>query len=96
MRAARQQDVLREAKAQVSSGKLFSQRRKLLRIFGRYAETDKGLRSPSQVLTLLKLALFSANKPVGPGPVPGDHPADPNDTYLRYKPEELQAAVQRS
>ncbi len=94
VRAARQQDVLREAKAQVSSGKLFSQRRKLLRIFGRYAETDKGLRSPTQVLTLLKLALFSANKPVAQIQFPAIIPADPNDTYLRYKPEALQAAVQ--
>jgi LCP family protein required for cell wall assembly len=94
VRAARQQDVLREAKAQVSSGKLFSQRRKLVRIFGRYSETDKGLRSPRQVLTLLKLALFAANKPVAQVQFPAIIPDNPNDTYLRYRPEKLQAAVQ--
>jgi polyisoprenyl-teichoic acid--peptidoglycan teichoic acid transferase len=94
VRAARQQDILREAKAQISSGKLFSQRRKLVRIFGKYSETDKSLRSSRQVLRLLKLALFSARKPVAQVEFPAIIPDDPSNTYLGYKPEALRTAVQ--
>ena len=94
VRAARQQDFLRQAKAQISAGKLFSQHRKLLRIFGKYAETDKSLRSSRQILRLLTLALFSAKKPIAQVEFPAIIPDNPNDTYLRYKPEKLRAAVQ--
>jgi polyisoprenyl-teichoic acid--peptidoglycan teichoic acid transferase len=93
VRAARQQDVLRQAKAQVKTSSLISKRRKLLRIFGSYSQTDKGLRSSRQVLRLLKLALFSANKPVNQVQFPAIISPDPKDTYLRFKQEELDKAV---
>jgi LCP family protein required for cell wall assembly len=94
VRAARQQDVLRQAKAQVKTSSLISKRRKLLRIFGSYAQADKSLRKSRQVIGLLKLALFSANKPVNQVQFPAIISPDPKDTYLRFKQEELDKAVQ--
>ncbi|MEY2517556.1 MAG: polyisoprenyl-teichoic acid--peptidoglycan teichoic acid transferase, partial [bacterium] len=40
VRAARQQEFLRQAKEQIGLGKLFGDRRTLLKIFGRYTQTD--------------------------------------------------------
>ena len=40
VRAARQQEFLRQAKEQIGLGKLFGDRKELLRIFGRYTQTD--------------------------------------------------------
>src|SRR3954447_21959828 len=57
VRSARQQDFIRQAKQQVGVGKLINDRDKLVRIFGRYTSSD--IRSRSEVLRLLKLAVFS-------------------------------------
>ena len=51
IRAARQQDFLRQAKDQIGLGRLFGDRKELLRIFGRYTDTD--LHSNSAILRLL-------------------------------------------
>jgi LCP family protein required for cell wall assembly len=64
VRAARQQDFLRQAKQQITASKLFEQHDRLMKIFGRNTSTDKQLRSRSEILRLLKLALFSANQPI--------------------------------
>ena len=93
VRAARQQDLLRQAKAQVSSGKLFTQRRKLVRIFGKYSDTDRALTKSRSILRLLKLALFSARKPIAQVEFPAIIPDDPKDTYLDYDPIKLTSAV---
>ena len=77
----------------MSSTKLFSQRRKLVRIFGKYSETDKSLQSSRNVLTLLKLALFAAKKPVAQVEFPAIIPDNPQDTYVRFKDEKLRKAV---
>ena len=71
VRAARQQEFLSQMKQQVGIAKLFSERAKLLDIFGKATQTD--IRSQAAVLRLLKLALASAGHPVqevqvtGPG-----------------------------
>jgi LCP family protein required for cell wall assembly len=62
VRSARQQDFLRETKQQVGVGELIGDRDKLIRIFGRYTSSD--IRSRSEVLRLLKLAVFSVDQPV--------------------------------
>ena len=62
VRAARQQDFLRQAKDQVGVGKIVSDRRKLTRIFGRY--TDSDIRSRKSVLRLLRLVAASASNPI--------------------------------
>jgi polyisoprenyl-teichoic acid--peptidoglycan teichoic acid transferase len=62
VRSARQQDFLRETKQQVGVGELIEDRDRLIRIFGRYTSSD--IRSRSEVLRLLKLAVFSVDQPV--------------------------------
>jgi LCP family protein required for cell wall assembly len=64
VRAARQQDFLRQAKQQITASKLFDNHERLTKIFGRNTSTDAKLRSRSEVLRLLKLALFSADQPI--------------------------------
>jgi LCP family protein required for cell wall assembly len=64
VRSARQQDFLRQMKQQVTYTDLISKRDRLVKIFGRNTATDADLRSRSEVLRLLKLAVFSAAKPI--------------------------------
>src|SRR5215208_4564973 len=64
VRSARQQDFLRQMKQQVTYTDLISNRDRLVKIFGRNTATDKDLRSRSEVLRLLKLAVFSAGQPI--------------------------------
>jgi LCP family protein required for cell wall assembly len=62
VRATRQQDFLRQVKAQVGAFGLINKRNKLLHIFSAYTSSD--LDSRSGILRLLKLAVFSAQKPI--------------------------------
>jgi LCP family protein required for cell wall assembly len=64
VRSARQQDFLRQTKQQVNYTDLIGKRDRLVKIFGRNTTTDDGLRSRSEVLRLLKLAVFSAGRPI--------------------------------
>jgi LCP family protein required for cell wall assembly len=62
VRSARQQDFLRQAKDQVGLGRLFGDRKELLKIFGAYTDTD--LKSTPAILRLLKLAFESSGHPI--------------------------------
>ena len=62
VRSARQHDLLRQAKQQVGVGRLISDRDRLVRIFGRY--TDSDIDDHAEVLRLLKLAIASAGHPI--------------------------------
>jgi LCP family protein required for cell wall assembly len=62
VRAARQQDFLRQAKQQVGTGKLISNQAKLIKIVSDYTRSD--IRGRSAVLRLLKLAIGSAGSPI--------------------------------
>jgi hypothetical protein len=64
VRSARQQDFLRQMKQQVTYTDLISKRDRLVKIFGRNTATDRELRSRSEVLRLLKLALAAAGQPI--------------------------------
>jgi LCP family protein required for cell wall assembly len=64
VRSARQQDFLRQMKQQVTYTDLISNRDRLVTIFGRNTATDRELRSTSEVLRLLKLAVYSAGQPI--------------------------------
>jgi hypothetical protein len=64
VRAARQQDFLRQAKQQITASTLFDNKDRLMTIFGRNTSTDARLRSRTEVLRLLKLTLFSATHPI--------------------------------
>jgi polyisoprenyl-teichoic acid--peptidoglycan teichoic acid transferase len=62
VRAARQQDFLRQIKNQVGAAGLIARRHAIERIFGKYASTD--IRSADDVLKLLELIVQSAGHPV--------------------------------
>jgi LCP family protein required for cell wall assembly len=66
VRAARQQDFLRQVRNQQGVAKLRDPRkiRTLARIFATYFDSDRSLRRKSQILSLAKLVLFSAEHPV--------------------------------
>ena len=64
VRSARQQDFLRQMKQQVTYTALIENRDRLVKIFGRNTATDATLRSRSEVLRLVKLAVFSASQPI--------------------------------
>jgi LCP family protein required for cell wall assembly len=89
VRAARQQQFLADAKDQIGVGKLFSDRKALLRIFGRYTQTD--ISSDDAILRLLKLAFESAQKPVQEVRFPGDITGD----YVTVTDANLAAVTKR-
>src|SRR5215218_6109782 len=64
VRGIRQQDLLRDAKQQVGAGQLFGDRDKLLEIFGKYTTSDGALKQRSELLRLIKLAVFSVGQPI--------------------------------
>jgi LCP family protein required for cell wall assembly len=89
VRGARQQEFLRQAKEQIGVSKLFNDREQLVRIFGRYTDTD--IRSTKAILRLLKLALESAQKPVQEVQFPGEV----TGTYVEVSHEKLADIVDR-
>ncbi|MEA2472820.1 MAG: polyisoprenyl-teichoic acid--peptidoglycan teichoic acid transferase [Thermoleophilaceae bacterium] len=62
VRAARQQGFLRALKAQVGVNRIIADRRNLIKIFGKYTQSDIGSRKT--VLRLLKLVIASAGLPI--------------------------------
>jgi hypothetical protein len=66
VRAARQQDFLRQAKDAAGVRRLLAgglgEKRHLIQVFSRYFRVDASLRSNKQVLSLLKLAIFLGAK----------------------------------
>ena len=66
VRAARQQDFLRQAKNAAGVRKLLSggldEKRHLIQVFSRYFRVDESLRSNKQVLSLLKLAIYLSSR----------------------------------
>jgi LCP family protein required for cell wall assembly len=64
VRAARQQSFLAQAKDQIGLGKIFGDRNELLRIFGRYTQTDIAKNNDAAILRLLKLAYESSKNPI--------------------------------
>jgi LCP family protein required for cell wall assembly len=62
VRAARQQDFLRQAKQQVGPGRILRDRNELVRVFGRYTQSD--IDSRAGVLRLIKLVIASARQPI--------------------------------
>jgi LCP family protein required for cell wall assembly len=92
VRAARQQSFLGEAKGQIGVSGVFSDRKKLLRIFARSVRTD--IRSSRAVLGLLKLVAESSSKPVAEVQFPAVD-AEDGSGNLEISPFALQATVKR-
>lgn len=89
VRAARQQDFLRQAKGQFSLSSLLGDRKELVKIFARYTRTD--VRSNEAILRLLKLAFLSSKNPIREVKFPA---ADAANNYLEISPQNLEQVVQ--
>lgn len=87
VRAARQQEFLRQAKDQFGIGEIFGSRKELLRIFARYTQTD--IHSTSATLRLLKLAFESSKNPVREVHFRGDIAGDTTLSYVDITEENL-------
>jgi LCP family protein required for cell wall assembly len=100
VRAARQQDFLRDAKDQIGSSSLINQRGKLIDIFTKSAEADRQLATIGGLERLAKLAIFSAGHPVRQVPFPAQFVQDTlNDgtpvDYVTADPAAIAQTVQR-
>ena len=66
VRAARQQDFIRQVKSQDAVRNLldFDKRRRVVRLFGRYFKSDRGLRQTKELFSVLKLLIFTGQKEI--------------------------------
>ncbi len=91
VRAARQQEFLRQAKDQIGLGKVFGDRNELLRIFGKYTQTDIARNNDAAILRLLKLAYESSKHPIREIKFRGGQSLDGN--FVEISPLELQKMI---
>ncbi len=89
VRAARQQDFLRQVKSQYGAGKFVSDPHLLTRIVGRYSSTDPNLHSVDALLKLADLVIYSASKPVRQIQFPPDYLNLPGGSYVIAGPDVL-------
>jgi LCP family protein required for cell wall assembly len=91
VRAARQQEFLRQAKDQIGLGKVFGDRNELLRIFGRYTQTDIARNNDTAILRLLKLGYESSKHPIREIRFRGEQ--SPNGDYVEISPDNLRRTI---
>src|SRR5215210_4495548 len=89
VRAARQQSFLAAAKEQIGLGRICGDRKELLRIFGRYTQTDIARDNTAAILRLLKLAFESSKNPIREVRFRGDI----GETYVTIGPRNLQKTI---
>ena len=89
VRAARQQEFLRQAKNQIGLGKVFGDRNELLKIFGRYTDTDIARDNDAAILRLIKLAYESTKNPIHEVKFRGQQEGD----YVEISEENLLKSV---
>ncbi|HEY1539512.1 MAG TPA: LCP family protein [Solirubrobacteraceae bacterium] len=93
VRAARQQAFLSQAKDQIGLGTLIKSRKDLLRIFGRYTQTDIADKDTAQLLGLLKLVYESTKTPIAQVPFP--HTDCPSGSCVEISDAALRDTVRR-
>jgi LCP family protein required for cell wall assembly len=93
VRGARQQDFLRQAKAQIGAKQIFEKRDRLLQVFAAYTQTDKNLQGAKALLDLGQLAFLSAGHPVREVKFPAIVPDSPTAAYVGYSPKRLPIAL---
>ena len=91
VRAARQQDFLRQAKGQIGLGKVFGDRNELLKIFGRYTDTDIARDNDAAILRLIKLAYDSTKNPIHEVRFRGGQSDNPE--FVEISPENLDRTI---
>src|SRR5215218_4261849 len=89
VRAARQQSFLAAAKEQIGLGRIFGDRKELLRIFGRYTQTDIARQNTGAILRLLKLAFEASKNPIREVHFRGDI----GETYVTITQRNLQKTI---
>lgn len=89
VRAARQQEFIRQAKEQVSVSSIFNDREELLEIFGRYTQTD--IKGQNAILRLLKLSYESSKNPIREVRFRGGQEA--GDTFVTITPDNLERTI---
>jgi LCP family protein required for cell wall assembly len=89
VRAARQQEFIRQAKEQVSVSSIFNDRDELLEIFGRYTQTD--IKGQNAILRLLKLSYESSQNPIREVRFRAGQEA--GDTFVTISESNLEKAV---
>jgi LCP family protein required for cell wall assembly len=89
VRAARQQEFIRQAKEQVSVSSIFGDRDELLEIFGRYTQTD--IKGQNAILRLLKLSYESSQNPIREVRFRAGQEA--GDTFVTISPDNLEKTV---
>lgn len=89
VRAARQQEFIRQAKEQVSVSSIFNDREELLEIFGRYTQTD--IKGQNAILRLLKLSYESSKNPIREVRFRAGQEA--GDTFVTITPGNLEKTV---
>lgn len=89
VRAARQQDFLRQAKGQYGVQRFLNDPHEITKQVGKFLRTDKGLQSKEELLRLANLVAFSAGSPIRQVQFP---PAYDNTagSYVVASPETLQ------
>ena len=96
VRAARQQDFLRQSKNQRGVQELKDPRqiKTLAKVFSRYFDSDAGLRRKQELFGLAKLAIYASNKPVReiPFEIDGD---EGNGAYLIAREKTIRKTVGR-
>jgi polyisoprenyl-teichoic acid--peptidoglycan teichoic acid transferase len=95
VRAKRQQEFLGQAKEQIGLGRIFGDRAELLRIFGRYTQTDIAQSNDAAVLRLLKLAYESSKTPLTEIPFPATDGPDGPGGFVFISAQSLADTVQR-
>jgi LCP family protein required for cell wall assembly len=93
VRAARQQQFLRQAKDQFGLRRFVDDRKQLLRIFGLYTETDIAQSNTAEILGLVKLAIESSKTPLVEVPFPATD--CPDGTCVEISREDLIATIDR-
>jgi LCP family protein required for cell wall assembly len=89
VRAARQQDFIRQAKEQVGVGKILGDRKRLTNIFGDYTQSD--LHARSSILRLLTLVGQSAKSPIVQIPFQGDL----GPSFVESSPTQMRSMVKK-
>jgi LCP family protein required for cell wall assembly len=93
VRAARQQQFLRQVKDQFGLRKFVDDRKELLRIFGLYTESDISQRNTAEILGLVKLALKTTKEPIVEVPFPATD--CPDHTCVEISDESLTETTDR-
>jgi LCP family protein required for cell wall assembly len=91
VRAARQQDFLRQAKSQYGVDRFISDPHQLTKQVGKYMRTDASLQSKEELLRLVYLAGYSASHPIREVHFPITYENLPGASYVIASPEQLAA-----